>query len=108
MIRIIHFLNKYLKYVKIELATSYQVMGPSCDPNHPNYYKTYINPTTGLPISGSVDASGNTYGAYHDDYHRRSSSDDYYRNRDYYNSINNYNNPHSNYNNSSCSSHDRY
>lgn len=107
MIRIIHFLNKYLKYVKIELATSIQVMGPSCDPNHPNYYKTYINPTTGLPISGSVDASGNTYGAYHDDYYRRSSSDDY-RNRDYYNSINNYNNLHSNYNNSSCSSHDRY
>ena len=107
MVRVILFLNKYLKYVKIELATSIQIMGPSCDPNHPNYYKTYINPTTGLPISGSVDASGNTYGAYHDDYYR-CSSDDYYRNRDYYNSINNYNNSHSNYNNSSCNSNDRY
>lgn len=103
------FLNKYLKYIKIELATSIQPMGSSLDPSHSNYYKTSINPTTGLPISGSVDVAGNiTYGASHDDYYRRASSNDEYRYRDYYNSINNYNNPHRNYNNSSCSFRDRY
>lgn len=77
------------------------------DPNSPYYRGTSINPSTGLPISGSVDASGCTYSAYRDDYHRRSSaSDDYYRN--HYNTMNNYNNPHSNYNNPSCSSMHRY
>ena len=104
MVKIIQYLNKYLKYIKIELATSIQVMEPSCALN---YYKTSINPTTGLPISGSVDASGCTYGAYNDDFYRRRSSDDDYRNREYYNSLNN-NNPYSNFNNSSCSFHDRY
>lgn len=90
MVRIIHFLNKYLKYIKVELATEIIPMSAIYDPNSAYYRGTSINPSTGLPISGSVDASGNTYGAYHDDYHRRSSaSDDYYRHRDFHNSINN-------------------
>ena len=94
MVRIIHFLNKYLKYIKVELYTEHVPMSALYDPNSPyyrstsmkpsnasdpNYSGTCINPSTGLPISGSVDASGSTYGAYHDDYYRRSSSDDYHR-----------------------------
>lgn len=88
MVRIIHFLNKYLKYIKIELATEIVPMSAIYDPNSAYYRGTSINPSTGLPISGSVDVSGNTYGAYQDDYHRRA-SDDYYRQRDFHNSINN-------------------
>ena len=106
MVRIIHFLNRYLKYLKIELATEIIPMSAIYDPNSPHYRGASINPSTGLAINGSVDASGNTYAAYHDDYHRRASSDDYHRNQSYYNSINNYNNSHSNYNISSCTSHD--
>lgn len=108
IVRFIKFLNKYLKYLKIEIYTEIVPMSALYDPNSPYYRGTSINPGTGLPISGSVDASGRTYGAYSEDYHRRSSSDDYHRNQAYYNSINSYNNPHSNYNISSCSSHDRY
>ena len=108
MVRIIHFLNKYLKYIHVELATEIIPMRSLYEPNSPYYRGTSINPSTGLPISGSVDASGNTYGAHHDDYYRRASSDDYHRNNEFYNTINNYNNPHSNHYSSSCSNHNRY
>lgn len=105
MVRFIHFLNRYLKYVKIELATSIETMGPSCDPNHPNYYKNPINPATGLRMNGAVDTAGNMMGSNaNDDYYRRSSSDDYHRSQAYQDIVN----PTNTYNSPSYDPYNRY